>query len=324
MNCRPKFLHRVHSAIASLLSRSIPGQNHLSWSLSCIWSHPKCPFSSCIFIARLKPFVCETHSTCVTRSFAFVHICQSLPFSIAKLRALCLALWWVQMSGMSLFVSASTMSLSHGSSVNCSCRLSNSSACPDVVTCIMSLLIPLLASQSGQTDQSAPSLSLLGPFALAHFLLIASATTLVTPGRCCMSMMFLHTIDSSHLACVTLCFLLSRTSHSAWQSVSISIGDPYIMVSKSSRENFSVVNSTMKGLYFSLLGDVLFEQNAKRCHSFHIFPWLSVISNSWDNIPPKPVLLPSVTTWKTLPSYCGGRRIGSDVTATFRVRMLSS
>src|SRR6266481_9352043 len=172
MNCRPKFLHRVHSAIASLLSRSIPGQNHLSWSLSHIWSHLKCPFSSCVFIARLKPFICETHSTRATRSFAFIHMCQSLPFSIAKLRALCLALRWVRMSSMSLFVSASTTSLSHGLSANCSCRLADSSACPAVVTCIMLLLMLLLASQSGRTDQSAPSLSLLGPFASAYFLLI--------------------------------------------------------------------------------------------------------------------------------------------------------
>src|SRR6266481_2340617 len=101
-----------------------------------------------------------------------------------------------------------------------------------------------------------------------------------------MSTMFLHMIDSSHLACVALCFLLSRTSCSAWQSVSISIGDPYIMASKSSRANFSVVNLSMNGSYFSLLGDVLFEQNAKGCHSFCIFPWLSVVSNSWNNIPP--------------------------------------
>src|SRR6266481_3192068 len=145
MNCGPNFLHQVHSAIASLLSWSIPGQNYLLWSLSCIWSHPKCPFSSCVFIARSKPFVCKTHFTCATQSFAFVHICQSLPFSIVKLRALCLTLQWVRMSGMSLFVSVLMTSLSHGSSANCSYRLADSSACPDVVTCIMLLLIPLLA-----------------------------------------------------------------------------------------------------------------------------------------------------------------------------------
>src|SRR6266481_7821485 len=89
-----------------------------------------------------------------------------------------------------------------------------------------------------------------------------------------MSMMFLHTIDSSHLACVALCFLLSRTSHNAWQSVSISISDPYIMASKSSRVNFSVANSSMKGSYFSSLGDVLFEQNARGCHSGPFFLYL--------------------------------------------------
>src|SRR6266481_5640838 len=45
-----------------------------------------------------------------------------------------------------------------------------------------------------------PSLPLLGPCTSDHFWLIASATMLVTPGRCLMSTMFRHMIDSSHCA----------------------------------------------------------------------------------------------------------------------------
>src|SRR6266481_6447144 len=49
--------------------------------------------------------------------------------------------------------------------------------------------------------------------------------------------MFLHVIDSSHLAWVTLCLLFRSTSHSAWQSVSISICDSYVRWSNSSKAN---------------------------------------------------------------------------------------
>src|SRR6266481_9259660 len=55
MNCSQKFLYREHSVIASLLSLSIPGQNHLSCNLSCVWSQPKWLFCSWTFIVSLNP-----------------------------------------------------------------------------------------------------------------------------------------------------------------------------------------------------------------------------------------------------------------------------
>src|SRR6266481_5046178 len=76
----------------------------------------------------------------------------------------------------------------------------------------------------------------------------------------------------------------------------------------------------MKGSYLSLAGNVCFEQKARGCHSLRVLPWLSIVSNSCASMLPKPVLLPLVTTLKTLPLYCGGRRMGSDVTAILRVR----
>ena len=69
----------------------------------------------------------------------------------------------------------------------------------------------------------------------------------VTPGQCHMSTMFQQVINSSHWAWVKLCFLLSRMSHSTWQSILISIGDLYIMASNSSSTNFSAANSSRNG-----------------------------------------------------------------------------
>src|SRR6266481_5903010 len=247
MNCGTKFLHWEHSATASLLSRSIPGQNHWSCSLSHVWSHLKWPLSAWVLVVSSNPFTAGSHSNLAARSFAFVHIRHSLPPSIVKLSAWCHALRLVHMSGMSQFVSAFMTSLSHGSSANCLCMSANLSVSCPAASCIMSLTTPLLASQSGRTDHSAPSLSLLGPRASDHLRLIASATTFVTPGQCLMSTMFQQVIDSSHRAWVELCFLLRRTSRRAWQSVSISIGDPYIMVSNSSSANFSAANSSRNG-----------------------------------------------------------------------------
>src|SRR6266481_7586128 len=222
----PKFLQQGHSVTAVFLSLSIPGQNHFSRSFSRMWSHPKCPFSSCASAASLALSILGAHSTFTTLSVAFIRTFYSLSPLIMKFVALCLALHLVRMLGMSWFVSASTTSLSQGSSANCShsCACSLASVAP--LSCMMSFVMPWLASQSGQTDQSAPSLPSPSPLVSDHFLLMASATTLVTPGRCQMSVMFLLVIDSSHLACIEFCLFLSRTSRSAWQSVSISIGDP--------------------------------------------------------------------------------------------------
>src|SRR6266481_10169040 len=285
MNCGPKFLHLGHAVTASLLSRSIPGQNHLSCNLSRVWSHPKWPFCSCTFDASLTPSVRGMHSTRATRSLAFVQIRQSQPSWIEKLRAQCLAWQRVRMSCMSLPVRASTTSLSQGSSANCLHNVVCSSMSFAVLICIMSFMMPELASQLGWTDQLTPSSVCSRSLASNHFWLMASATTFVIPGRCRMSTMFLHVIDSSHRACVALCFLFRSTSRRAWQSVSISIGDPYIMGSKSSRANFSAANSSMNGSYFSSLRDVRFEQNARGCHLLHTLPWSSVLSNSWQSIP---------------------------------------
>src|SRR6266481_2053320 len=209
---QPKFLHCGHSVIVSRVSLSIPGQNHLSWSLSFVWSQPKWPFSTCVCIASRRPSVLGTHSTHAIRSLALVRVCHSLPSSIAKLREWCLALCRERMSPSSLSVSTSTTSLSHGSSLKRSHIYACASASP---MCMTSFTIPLWASQSGRTVQSAPSLPVLGPLASDHFQLIVSATTLETPGQCQISTMFLHVIDSSHLAWVVLCLLFSSMSHSA-------------------------------------------------------------------------------------------------------------
>src|SRR6266481_8373126 len=92
------------------------------------------------------------------------------------------------------------------------------------------------------------------------------------------------------------------------------------MGSKSSRANFSAANSSMKGLYLSSLGEVHLEQNAMGCHALCCLLSSSVALNSWLSMPPNPFLLPSVTTLKVRPSYCGAFRTGSDVTVTFSVR----
>src|SRR6266481_6288237 len=94
----------------------------------------------------------------------------------------CLAEHLVCILGMSQFVRASTTLLSHGLSANHSCNCAYSSVSWALCICMMSLVIPWMSSQSGQMDQSTPSLLLLGPLASNHFLLMASATTLVTPG----------------------------------------------------------------------------------------------------------------------------------------------
>src|SRR6266481_8555820 len=86
---RLKFLHCGHSVIVSWVSLSIPGQNHLSWSLSFICSQPKWPFSTCVCIASWHPSVLRTHSTCAVQSLALVRVHHSLPSPIAKLRAQC-------------------------------------------------------------------------------------------------------------------------------------------------------------------------------------------------------------------------------------------
>ena len=113
-----KLLHCGHSVIVCYVSLSIPSQNHLLCNLSFVWSHPKCPFSACICAASWHPSALDTHSTCAVQSLAFVRIRHSLLSSIVKLRAWCLALNHEQMSPSSPSVSASTTSLSHGSSLN--------------------------------------------------------------------------------------------------------------------------------------------------------------------------------------------------------------
>src|SRR6266481_7519437 len=91
MNLGLKFLHRGHSVMASLLSLSIPGQNHFSCNLSLVWSHPKWPFSSCTLSASQIPSVLGTHSTLAVLSFAFVRTHHSFPLSIMKFIMQCLA-----------------------------------------------------------------------------------------------------------------------------------------------------------------------------------------------------------------------------------------
>ena len=97
----PKFLQHEHSVMTALLSLSIPSQNHLSHSFSLVWSHPKWPFSSWVFAASSTHFVFGMHSTHVALSVAFMHVYHSLPSSMVKFIAQCLARRLVWMSGMS-------------------------------------------------------------------------------------------------------------------------------------------------------------------------------------------------------------------------------
>src|SRR6266481_6221065 len=174
MYCGPKFLQREHSATTALLTLSIPGQNHLSCNLRRVWSHLKWPFCLWVFATSLNPSALGTHSTFSTWSFAFVLMCHSLPSWIVKLSARCLALCRALMSGMSPLVSASTTSLSHGSSENSWHNLVCSSVSVVTVTCIMLLTMPDATSQSGWTDQLAPSSLWLGPLTSDHLWLMAS------------------------------------------------------------------------------------------------------------------------------------------------------
>src|SRR6266481_4700317 len=170
MNLGLKFLHRGHFVTASLLSLSIPGQNHFSCNLSLVWSHPKWSFSLCTLSTSWIPSVLGTNTTLPILSFAFIWTHHSFLLSIMKFITWCLAQHLVCILGMSWFVRASTTSLSHGLSANHSCNCVYSSGSWALCICMMSLVIPWLASQSGQTDQSALLLLLPGPLASDHFL----------------------------------------------------------------------------------------------------------------------------------------------------------
>ena len=158
----------------------------------------------------------------------------------------------------------------------------------------MSLVMPVLASQSSLTVHSCPSPSSYGK--LTNFRLNPSATWFSFPGRCRTSVMSWSRITSLHLACVELTLSLRRWSRSAWQSVLISTGNPYTMSQNLSRLYLSAANSRMNGLYFSSAVDVRFETNPTGCNLDVSFPLGSTVVCFCVNMPAKPYLHPSVVT----------------------------
>jgi hypothetical protein len=109
-----------------------------------------------------------------------------------------------------------------------SCSNCISSGCFGFGSCemlSMSLTIPCAASQFGSTDQFEPSVGVHSWS--SHILLRPSATGFSTPGQWQMAIMLYDSIDSFQRLWWTLIFSCIRQSRSAWQSVSISTGDPY-------------------------------------------------------------------------------------------------
>ena len=164
-----------------------------------------------------------------TLSFALVERRQSLPCSIRNPCALCLAR---RRSDMLEPVSWPSKWRTMGSKKTSSLKRSSSSYASgaelvgggEVLTSMTSFLMPWVASQSARTDQLEPSFVERRRF--CHIQLRPSATAFSTPGRCRISIMLCARIDSFHLLWCVLIFSFSRQSRNAWQSVSISMGEP--------------------------------------------------------------------------------------------------
>ena len=132
----------------------------------------------------------------------------------------------------------------------------------DIKMLLMPYMRPAPDSQSEFTSHSLPSPPDLGVF--SYCLLIPSAI-FVIPGMCCTSTMLWASTPSLHLACVADSLSFIRVSRRAWQSVSTSTGYLYTMSENLLNENFSVANSSRKGLYFSSETDILLEVKVIGC-----------------------------------------------------------
>ena len=124
-------------------------------------------------------------------------------------------------------------------------------------------------------------------------------------------------IPSCHLACAGVSFSFSIMLCSAWQLVSILIGNPQMMSENLSNENFSATNSSRNALYFSSVGEVHFDVNAIGCTLITSFLLGSLVVNRWHNIPPNPWPEPLNVTMKGEPWNLGPFNTGSLVSWAF-------
>ena len=102
----------------------------------------------------------------------------------------------------------------------------------------------------------------------------------VTPGTCCTSMILWARTLSCHLSCIDDSLLFIRKSQSAWQSVLIMTGYPYMMSENLSKENFSAMNSSKNGLYFSSDTDCYIPYFLFPCSHSIFFPHSTPLSVS--------------------------------------------
>jgi len=215
-------------------------------------------------------------------------------------------------------VIAFTTSIITGSLVNLSNRLTIVSEASNVVI-KMSLVSPVVASQSSLTVQLLPSCRFASRGCPSHCRLNLSATTLSLPGTWRTSIILCASIPSHHRVCAALRRLFMSTSFNAWQSVSISTGKPQMISENLSRPYFSAANSNKKGLYLCSAADVRFDANAIRRSLSVCFPDRFSVWTLCDRTAAKPSWqLSEVTTGE--PSYRGACRIGLDTKAVFRSR----
>src|SRR5882762_9613141 len=94
-------------------------------------------------------------------------------------------------------------------------------------------------------------------------------------------------MPSRQRAWVALSLSFNKWSRRAWQSVSISTGNPHMMFENLSRANFKAANSRRNGLYFSSDFEVLFEAKAIGCLLVTVFPLGSTVLNLCVSTAPK-------------------------------------
>ena len=146
-----------------------------------IRSEPKCPFCLCVLRAIWNPDDVGWHSVLDTRSDVLLLTRHSLSFSIMKPSARCIARLQsatespADLPNKCRIIGKKKMSPWK----RCSSRCNGTAG--EVDTCNISFLIPLEASQSGNTDQEDLSAGVRGQF--RHILLKPSATGLLMPGR---------------------------------------------------------------------------------------------------------------------------------------------
>ena len=90
-------------------------------------------------------------------------------------------------------------------------------------------------------------------------------------------------------------------SRSAWQSVLIITGYPYIIPENLSREYFSAANSSRNSLYFPSDAEVRLDANAIGCTHVTFFPPGKVVVICCANTPAKASMHPSVVRINGVP-----------------------